>query len=231
MKTAVSRRCDLWSQPGFRKLYVLHRGMCLSNLRATLRVTTQRGLRALDSFEFNKMAGAVLLCLLIVMGLKSVSEEVFKIHEPEKMGYDVASLVTEASANTGEEAAAPQEDLAALLASANPEKGARVFRRCVSCHTIEQGGENKIGPNLYDIVGNHTAHKPDFDYSDAVKDAGKQWTYENLDHWITAPAEFIPGTKMAFAGIKKADQRADLLAYLAQNSPDAPPFPKEGATE
>jgi cytochrome c len=227
MKTGFRERCDLWSQPGTAKLYVLHRGMCLSNLRATLRVTTLWGLRALDSFELNKMAGAVLLCLLIVMGLKSVSEEVFAVHEPEKMGYDVASLAIDTGGGTGEAAKkAPEEDLGTLLASANPDKGARVFRRCVSCHTIEQGGENKIGPNLYDIVGNHTAHKPDFDYSDAVKDAGKQWTYANLNHWITNPAEFIPGTKMAFAGIKKADQRADLLAYLAQNSPDAPPFPK-----
>lgn len=185
----------------------------------------------MDSFELNKMAGAVLLCLLVVMGLKTVSEDVYKVHEPEKMGYDVSDLVTEPAA--GGEKAAPQkeEDLGTLLAAANPDKGERIFRRCVSCHTIEKGGDNKIGPNLYDIVGNHTAHKKDFDYSDAVKNAGKQWTYANLNHWITNPAEFIPGTKMAFAGLKKADQRADLLAFLAKNSPDAPPFPKPKAAD
>jgi len=198
--------------------------------------TILKGTGTLDSFELNKMAGAVLLCLLVVMGVKTVGEEVFAVHEPEAehMGYDVSGLVTETAAPEEGQGGEPEQSLAALLANANPDKGSRVFRRCTSCHTIEEGGDNKIGPNLWDIVGNHTAHKPDFDYSEAVKTAGKQWTYENLNHWITNPADFIPGNKMAFAGIKKAEDRADLIAYLAQNSPDAPPMPTpeaETATE
>jgi cytochrome c len=190
-------------------------------------MTILKGTGTLDSFELNKMAGAVLFCLLIVMGVKTVGEEVFAVHEPEEadhMGYDISGLVTETAAPQGQ-SAEPEKPLAVLLASADPEKGSRVFRRCTSCHTIEEGGDNKIGPNLWDIVGNHTAHKPDFAYSDAVKGASKQWTYENLNHWITNPADFIPGNKMAFAGLSKATDRADVIAYLAQNSPDAPPFP------
>jgi cytochrome c len=193
--------------------------------------TILKGTGTLDSFELNKMAGAVLLCLLIVVGVKTVGEEVFAVHEleGEHMGYDVSGLVTETAGPAEDQGGEPEPSLAALLASANPDKGARVFRRCTSCHTIEEGGDNKIGPNLWDIVGNHTAHKPDFAYSDAVQDAGMQWTYENLDAYITNPADFIPGNKMAFAGINKPDQRADLIAYLAQNSPDAPAFPEPEA--
>jgi len=190
--------------------------------------TILKGTGTLDSFELNKMAGAVLLCLLIVMGVKTVGEEVFAVHEPEdadQMGYDISGLVTETATPAEGQGGEPEQSLAVLLANANPEKGSRVFRRCTSCHTIENGGDNKIGPNLWDIVGNHTAHKPDFAYSDAVKGASKQWTYENLDHWLTNPADFIPGNKMAFAGLSKATDRADVIAYLAQNSPDAPPFP------
>jgi len=187
----------------------------------------------LDTFELNKIAGGILLCLLVVMGLKNVGEIVFEVPEPATPGYDVSSLAVEEAPAAGENAQKP-EDFMAALAMADPDKGSRVFRRCTSCHTIEKGGDNKIGPNLFDVVGNHFQHKDDFAYSDAFKAAapGKTWTYDELDKWLTNPKAFIPGTKMSFAGLTDVQQRADVIAYLAQESPDnAPPLPKPAPAE
>lgn len=176
----------------------------------------------MDSFELNKMAGAVFLCLLIVIGIKTVSETVFTEHEPQAMGYDVSGLVQEAAPAAADGGGEEAPSLMALLADADPERGARHFRRCVSCHTIEQGEENKIGPNLFGVVGRGIAGNDSFAYSDAFLEKGIEWTYENLDAYITLPAEYIPGNKMAFAGIRQPDQRADLIGYLMQFSPNAP---------
>lgn len=184
----------------------------------------------MDSFELNKIAGAVFLCLLVVMGVKSVAEIVYAEEHQEELAYHVEGLEVAAEAAAAE----PEEEgpsFAMLLADADPGKGERIFRRCVSCHTIEDGGDNKIGPNLFNIVGNHSAHKGDFAYSDAMANANLTWTYENLNEYITSPANFVPGNKMAFAGIRRDDQRADLIAYLAQNSPDAPPPPQPEAAD
>lgn len=179
------------------------------------------------------MAGAVLLCLLIVMGVKTVGGEMFAVHVPEgeHMGYDVSGLVTAPAETAPEDDGGGEQSLAALLASADPDRGSRVFRRCVSCHTVEEGGDNKIGPNLWNIVGNHTAHKDDFAYSEAMATADRQWTYEHLDAYLTNPADYIPGNKMAFAGLSDGEDRANVLAYLAQHSPDAPPLPSPESAE
>jgi cytochrome c len=179
----------------------------------------------MDSFEFNKIAGAVLGTALLVFGLSELAGIIYHPHTPEKPGF----VVEVAEADTGGEAPAeeaPAVSLGTLLASADATKGQAVFKACAACHDVSKGGPNKVGPNLWGIVGRmHGVHEG-FTYSEAMaalKD--KPWDYAALNEFLLAPKQAIPGTKMAYGGVKKDADRANLLAYLATLS-DAPvPFP------
>ena len=181
----------------------------------------------MDSFEFNKIAGAVLGTALVVFGLNELSKIIYHAPEPEKQGFAIE--VAEA-AGSGEAAAetpaAPAESLGTMLAAADAAKGQTVFKACAACHDASKGGPNKVGPNLWGIVGRMHGSHEGFSYSEAMaalKD--KPWTYEALNEFITNPKAAVPGTKMAYGGLKKDADRANLLAYLATLS-DAPvPFP------
>ncbi len=176
----------------------------------------------MDSFEWNKIAGAVLFAMLVVMGLRQVNEIVN--HEPEvtAKGWQVPGV--EATETAGAEAPAEQP-LAVLLAKGSADDGAKVFKKCLACHSIEKGGANKVGPNLYDTVGNKFAHIAGFAYSDAVKAHGGTWGYDELDQWLASPRAYIPGNKMGFAGVPDAQDRANVILYMRANAENAPPPP------
>ena len=181
----------------------------------------------MDIFEFNKMAGAVLGTALVVFGLKELAAEIYHSEAPEKPGFaiEVAEAATggEATGGGGEVAAV---SLGTLLASADATKGAAAAKTCAACHGFVKGGPNKVGPNLWEIVERNYAAHEGFAYSDAMKaKAAEKWTYEALNEFIKAPKEAVPGTKMAFGGVKKDPTRADLLAYLATLSEAPKPFP------
>ncbi len=185
----------------------------------------------MDSFEWNKIAGWVLAAFLVIMGITTMTGSLFRPHKPEKPGYDVcANNTCEEVAGAGEAATAtPAYDLGTLLVKGDATKGAAVFKKCATCHTIEKGGANKTGPNLWNILNSKHAHAPGFAYSDGVKaKAGEAYTYENLNLWIENPKAAVPGNKMSFGGIKKPEERADLLAYLNSmgDAPVAYPAPK-----
>lgn len=184
----------------------------------------------MDAFELNKFAGAALFALLILFGTKTATNIIFKAHQPEKPGFEVE--IVESSDHGGaaekEEAAVP---LATLLAEASAEKGASIAKKCSACHTFDKGGANKIGPNLHGVLGRPVGSVDGFAYSTALKGKGGNWDYESIDHFVTKPKEFIPGTKMAFPGIKKGDQRADLILYLREQGDDKPPLPEAPAAE
>ncbi|TCT08825.1 cytochrome c [Tepidamorphus gemmatus] len=181
----------------------------------------------MDSFEFNKFAGAILLTLLVTLGVSILAEELYTAHTPEKPGYEVA--VAEEEAGEAEAEAEEVVPLGVLLASADVQRGEAQARKCVACHTFDEGGANKVGPNLWEIVGRTIASHEGFSYSAAMREhvnaEGNTWTYENLDHFLANPREFMPGTAMAFAGLRRADERADLLAYLQTLSSNPVPFP------
>jgi cytochrome c len=181
----------------------------------------------MDSFEFNKIAGAVLGTALVVIGLSELSKIIYHVEKPEKQGYAIEVAEAEPAGGTEAEApAAPAESLGTLLASADATKGQAVFKACAACHDPSNGGPNKVGPNLWGIVGrNHGIHEG-FTYSEAMaalKD--KPWTYEALNAFLTSPKTAVPGTKMAYGGLKKDTDRANLLAYLATLSDSPVPFP------
>lgn len=181
----------------------------------------------MDSFEFNKIAGAVLGTALVVFGLNELSKIIYHAPEPEKQGFAIEVAEAAGSGAAAAEApAAPAESLGTMLASADAAKGQTVFKACAACHDGSKGGPNKVGPNLWGIVGrNHGIHEG-FSYSEAMaalKD--KPWTYEALNEFLTNPKAAVPGTKMAYGGLKKDADRANLLAYLATLSDSPVPFP------
>jgi cytochrome c len=136
------------------------------------------------------------------------------------------TAATAATTTTSEQtASAPTASIADLLKTADPAAGKQVAKKCTACHSFDKGGPNKVGPNLWDIVGAKQAHAPDFSYTDAIKNLGGQWTYEELDKYLTSPKTYAPGTKMSFAGVKKAEDRAALIAYLRTLSDTPKPLP------
>lgn len=186
--------------------------------------------RNLEGIELNKIAASVLLAGLIAMVAGKVAEVVYHgggHGEEEERGYTIAGadegVTTAAAVETG------PVDIAIFLAKADATRGESVTKACLTCHSFEKGGPNKVGPNLYGIVGNKLAHSEGFAYSKALAEKGGQWDFQSLSEFLTKPAKYLPGTKMAYAGIKDDQQRADLIAWLNQNSDNALPLPEAPA--
>ncbi|HEX8301237.1 cytochrome c family protein [Sphingomonas sp.] len=176
----------------------------------------------------NTIAGWALAGGIAALGLSIVSGMVFHNERPEKMGYPIEGVE-----EAGEGGAAAAIPIATRLASADVAKGEATFKKCISCHTIAQGGANGLGPNLYATVGKPHGHAPGFAYSDALKGVPGNWTFEALDEWLTSPRKYAPGTKMSFAGIGDPQERANVIAYLntqGSNLP-LPAAPAAGETQ
>lgn len=176
----------------------------------------------MQNFSWNTVAGWLLAAAISVLGLSIVTGIIFAPHNPETAAYAVPGVEAEASAEgPAKEAEKPIEF---YLASASPEKGAAVFKKCAACHTVTPGGAAGIGPNLYGIVGASHAHMAGFGYSDAMAGTkGKVWDWQSLSQWLANPKAYMPGNKMAFAGISKPEDRAAVIAYL--NTMSAKPMP------
>ncbi|MGN6279503.1 MAG: c-type cytochrome, partial [Sphingomonas sp.] len=158
----------------------------------------------------NTVAGWILAGFASALGLSIVGGMVMHSEEPEKPGYPIQGVE-----EGGDDSAAAVEPIANRLAKADPAKGADVFKKCQTCHTINQGGPNGQGPNLYGTVGEGLAQGTGgVAFSAALKAVGGTWTFDKLDAWLTSPRKFANGTKMTFAGLSDPQDRANVIAYL-----------------
>jgi cytochrome c len=157
----------------------------------------------------NTIMGWVLGAGICALGFSIVSGKYYASHRPHKMGFVIQGVVEEGAATA--EAGPPIE---VLLASADPAKGAEVFKKCASCHSIEQGGANGTGPNLWGALGKPHGHVAGFAYSEALKAVPGNWDFKGMDAWLASPRKYAPGTKMSFAGLGSGEDRANVIAYL-----------------
>ena len=177
--------------------------------------------------RFNTIAGWILFSLIVGWGLSSLSEHLFRADKPEmpeKPGYTIVAAEPTGGADAG-------PPLATLLASASPDAGKAIFAKCGACHTIDQGAPNGIGPNLYGVIGEPIGKgKAGFAFSSALSGKGGNWTYDDLNTWLTSPRGFAPGTKMSFAGLSKPEDRANVIMYL-HSMGGGPPLPTAPAAD
>jgi cytochrome c len=178
----------------------------------------------MDSFELNKILGAILGTCLVLLVTSFTAAAIFTPTMPQKPGFEIA--VKEAPESGGaKEAAAPSEPIEKLLQTASVEKGAAAAKKCAACHTFAKGEKNGVGPNLYGVVGDKKGEGRGFNFSAAMKAKGGEWTFDDLNKFIANPKAFIPGTAMGFAGITKDSERADVIDYLHTLADSPVPLP------
>ena len=178
----------------------------------------------MNSFEFNKIAGAFLMSLLIITVIGHIGN--FIIPKPVVSHADAGHEVN-AEAQTAAAPEVPAKPIAELLKTASAEEGAKVFKtKCTSCHNSEKGGAIKVGPNLWNIVGDQKGDPAlGFNFSDAMKAKGGTWTYDDLSAFLMNPKGFIPGTRMTFVGLKKDEERANVIAFIRAQADSPKPLP------
>ena len=181
----------------------------------------------MNSFELNKILGAILGTCLITLALNIGAGAIFAPEKPEKPGYAIA--VTEHGGEPKSAAKEPEQPIETLMASASVEKGQATAKQCQACHTFEKGGPNRVGPNLWGIVDRPRASEAGFNYSAAMKAKGGKWTYDELNKFLASPRSYIQGTAMTFAGLARDTQRADVIGYLRTQSDSPVPLPKAAA--
>ena len=170
----------------------------------------------MDSFELNKIIGAILLTALVVIGIGKFTDFLFHVEKPEASAYKVEGLEVAASSVSTEQSEKVLEvvDIKALLAMGDLAHGEKVFKKCSACHMIAAGGKNMIGPNLWGIIGRTAGAVSDYKYSKAMVAYGKEWTFEEMNSYLIKPQAYIKGTKMAFAGLRKEKDRASVILYM-----------------
>lgn len=165
----------------------------------------------MDELGFNKIAAAILATGLGFMGLKEVSHKAMHVSAPDVPAYRIAVVETNTGSGEAVDLPFPQ---ASWIAAMDAERGAKVFKKCTSCHNAEDGGANGTGPNLWNIVGQSAAQKDGFNYSAPMKNGDIVWDYETLDGFLKKPTKYLSGTAMNFVGLKKEEDRAAVIEYL-----------------
>jgi cytochrome c len=175
----------------------------------------------MDSFELNKIIAAILMVVLLIIGIGKISDVIFYVEKPKTPGYAIEVEQAASTSTSTENAAVEKIDISALMAMGDVATGKKIFKKCAACHSIVKSGKNKIGPALYNVVGRKFGEVADYKYSKALATYDRKWNFEELNSFLTKPAKYIKGTKMAYAGLRKEKDRASIIKYLNQNS-DSP---------
>ena len=180
----------------------------------------------MDSFELNKIIGAVLLTALIVIGLGKFTDFLFHVDKPEQSAYKIEGLETVTVSTDNNKAEVEEKvDITQLLAMGDLTHGEKVFKKCSACHMIVSGGKNMIGPNLWSVIGRTAGSVGDYNYSKAMVAYGKEWTFEEMNSYLIKPQAYVKGTKMAFAGLRKEKDRASVILFMNSKSKSPKPLP------
>jgi cytochrome c len=180
----------------------------------------------MNSFELNKVLGALLGTCLFLVAMHIAAGAIFTPPTPAKPGYEIAVKEEQPEGGAAPASAPAAVPIENLLASASTERGAQVVKQCQACHNLQEGQGPKIGPDLYNVVGRKIASAQGFNFSAALKSKNGNWDFDTLNTWLTKPSAFAPGTAMTFAGLSNEKQRADVIAYLDTLSPNPVPLPK-----
>ena len=174
----------------------------------------------------NKIIVSIVFAIILVLGINKVADVIFYVEKPEKSAYQVASVTTIASATSAETDSVSSDsgNIMALFASASAAEGAKVFKKCAACHSITQGGSNKIGPALWGVFGRKAGSISDYKYSKAMAAHGKTWSFDEMNSFLIKPKDWIKGTKMSFAGLKNEKDRAAVILYMNKNTDNPLPL-------
>ena len=170
----------------------------------------------------NKIIASIILAVILVLGINKITDILFYVEKPEKSAYQVASVsTTTTTETTSASSSSGSGEIMALLASASVAYGEKVFKKCAACHSIAKGGGNKIGPALWGVLGRQAGSVSDYKYSKAMAAHGKTWSFEEMNSFLIKPRDWIKGTKMSFAGLKKAKDRVAVILYMNEKT-DSP---------
>ena len=172
----------------------------------------------------NKIIVSIVLAIILISGINKITEVIYNVEKPEKSAYQVAEVAD--SAESGEETSTStdSENIMAIFASTSASEGEKVFKKCAACHSINQGGKNKIGPALWSVLGRKAGSLSDYKYSKAMAAYAKPWTFDEMNGFLIKPKEWIKGTKMSFAGLKSSKERAAVILYMNANTDNPLPL-------
>ena len=165
----------------------------------------------------NKIIVSIVFAVILIIGINKIADSIYYVEKPEKSAYQVASVTTVAS-TTSTETSSEAGNIMAIFASTSAAEGAKVFKKCAACHSIAEGGKNKIGPALWGVLGRQAGSLPDYKYSKAMAAYGKKWSFEEMNGFLIKPKDWIKGTKMSYAGLKSEKERAALILYMNENT-------------
>jgi len=176
----------------------------------------------MNSFEINKIIAVIILTVVIVLGINKLADVIYNVKAPEGNTYKVATKIKK----TNKDAKAEDDgNIKALLALGNFDHGKIVFKKCAACHSVSKGGGNKIGPVLWGVIGRKAGTIGDYKYSKAMSGFGKTWDFEAMNIFLVKPKNYVKGTKMAYAGLKKEKDRASIIIYLNEQGDSPLPLP------
>ena len=165
----------------------------------------------------NKIIVSVVLAVILILGINKIADSIYYVEKPEKSAYQVASVTTVASTSSAE-TSSETGNIMAIFASTSAAEGEKVFKKCAACHSIAEGGKNKIGPALWGVLGRQAGSLPDYKYSKAMAAYGKKWSFEEMNGFLIKPKDWIKGTKMSYAGLKSEKERAAVILYMNENT-------------
>jgi len=165
----------------------------------------------------NKIIVSIVFAVILIIGINKIADSIYYVEKPEKSAYQVASVTTVASTSSAE-TSSETGNIMAIFASTSAAEGEKVFKKCAACHSIAEGGKNKIGPALWGVLGRQAGSLPDYKYSKAMAAYGKKWSFEEMNGFLIKPKDWIKGTKMSYAGLKSEKERAAVILYMNENT-------------